>query len=61
MHDLTNRIDNPLAVIIAIIVALYALLTILMPVFLFICAHEISKLRKINAELLEVMRLRLRP
>jgi len=58
MKDITDRLDNPLAIGLAIFAALYSLLALLAPIFLAICAHELGKLRKINAELLEVMRIR---
>jgi hypothetical protein len=58
MNNLSDRLDNPLAIGIAIILGLYSLLALLSPIFLAICAHELGKLRKINAELLAVMRLK---
>lgn len=58
MKDIIDRLDNPIAIGLAIFVALYSLLAFMSPIFLAICAHELGKLRKINEELLAVMRVK---
>jgi hypothetical protein len=58
MNELQPYINGPIGVTLAFLALVFVLLTILMPYYVFVCAREIMRTRKLLAELLVVMRTR---
>ena len=58
MNELQPYINGPIGITLAFLVLVFVLLTILMPYYVFVCAREMMRTRKLMAELLAVMRTR---
>jgi len=58
MNEIHQYINGPIGIALAFLAFVFALLTILMPYYVFVCAREMMRTRKLMAELLAVMRTR---
>jgi|LakMenEpi03Aug12_release.lakeMendotaPanAssembly.Ray.scaffolds.fasta_scaffold3772578_2 hypothetical protein len=58
MNDLQHHLTGPIGFVLAFLALVFALLTILMPYYVFVCAREMMRTRKLMSELLAVMRTR---